>query len=98
MSKLLFKIYVAGLNTRNKELIASFQKACATTLTSGNYQIEVVDIIKHPGEAEAKKILATPTISREIPAPQKRTIGDFIENNRAIMALNFLTEDLTNQM
>jgi hypothetical protein len=55
MSKLLFKIYVAGLNTRNKELIASFQRACATTLTSGNYQIEVVDIIKHPGEAEAKK-------------------------------------------
>ena len=98
MSKLFFKIYIAGLNARNKECIASFRKACATALPDGCYQIDVVDIVRHPAEAEANKILATPTITREKPVPQRRTIGDFIENNKAVLALNFLTEDVTNQM
>ena len=97
MTKLVFKIYIAGLNTRNKESVASFRKACATALPAGSYQIDVVDIVRYPGEAEANKILATPTIAREKPTPQRRTIGDFIENSRATMALNFLIEDVTNQ-
>lgn len=98
MSKLIFTIYIAGLNTRNKECIASFRKACMAALPAGCFEINVVDITKFPGEAEANKILATPTILREKPLPQRRTIGDFMESNKAVLALNFLTEDLTNQI
>lgn len=97
MSKLFFTIYIAGSNSRNKACIASFQKACTTALPSGCFEISVVDITKHPNEAEVNKILATPTILREKPAPQRRTIGDFMENSKAAVALNFLTEDLPNQ-
>lgn len=98
MSKLFFKIYIAGASARNQDCIASFRKACATTLPDGLYRIDVIDISSHPAEAEANKILATPTITREKPAPQRRTIGDFIENSKAVMALNFLTEDVTNHI
>lgn len=98
MSKLFFRIYIAGLSARNNECIASFRKACATALPAGGYQIDVIDIVKYPAEAEANKILATPTITREKPVPQKRTIGDFMENSKAVLALNFLIEDLTNEM
>jgi len=96
MSKLVFKIYIAGTGTRNKACIASFQKACATALPAGVYQINVIDIVQQPSEAEANKILATPTITREKPAPPRRTIGDFMESSKAAQALHFLTEDVTN--
>src|SRR6478672_378141 len=96
MSKIVFKIYIAGNNARNRELISSYKEVCATKLTQNQFQIEVVDILKHPTEAEKNKILATPTIIRCKPQPEKRTIGDFRENSKAVMALNFLTEDLYN--
>ena len=98
MSKLFFTIYIAGMGTRNKACIASFRKACATALPDGCYQIDVIDIVRNPAAAEVNKILATPTIIREKPVPQRRTIGDFIENSKAEMALNFLTEDVNNQL
>lgn len=98
MSKLVFKIYIAGMGNRNKGCIASFRKACASALPSGSYQIDVVDIVSQPAEAEANKILATPTITREKPVPQRRTIGDFMEDSKAVLAFHFLTEDVTNQL
>lgn len=97
MSKITFKIYLAGLSSRNKELIATFQEVCSGKLIPHQYQIDVIDILKNSVEAEAKKILATPTIIRERPSPEKRIIGDFRENTKAVQALEFLIEDLNNQ-
>jgi circadian clock protein KaiB len=96
MSKLIFKIYVAGLTMRNRQVINTFTNACAEQLQSTNYEIITVDIIKNPADAELDKILATPTIVREKPKPQKRTIGDLRESGNARRALEFLTEDFTN--
>ena len=57
-----------------------------------------MDILEHPSEADRKKILATPTIIRERPFPEKRIIGDFRENSKSVQALDFLIEDLNNQI
>lgn len=97
MSKLVFKIFVAGSNSRNKELVSSFRKICSDKLVKRQHQIDVIDILKDSKEAEAKKILATPTIIREKPTPERRIIGDFRENSKAVKVLNFLIEDLSNQ-
>jgi circadian clock protein KaiB len=93
MTLLVFKIFIAGLTTRNKDLIASFREACANKLGEG-YQIQVVDILKSPIVADEKKILATPTIIREAPFPERRIIGDFRESSQSQQALRFLTEDV----
>jgi circadian clock protein KaiB len=96
MSRLIFRIYVAGMNPRNRELVATFTNACAAKLIPNQYEVEVIDIIKYPSEAEQNKILATPTIIRVKPIPGKRTIGDFKEMAKAVLALDFLTDDLIN--
>jgi circadian clock protein KaiB len=96
MSKIIFKIYVAGLNVRNQELITTFSSVCSEKLKPPQYQVDVIDILKTPFEAEIKKVLATPTIIRERPYPEKRIIGDFRENTKAELALNFLTDDIFN--
>ena len=97
MTKIVFKIYVAGLNPRNRDLISKFHDACAATLGVEQYKIEVVDISRNMQEAESQKILATPTIIRTRPYPEKRIIGDFRLNNNSEEAINFLIDDLTNR-
>ena len=94
MTRILFKIYVAGLSTRNKDLIATFREVCSGRLDE-QYQVQIIDILKNPAEAESKKILATPTIIREKPYPEKRIIGDFRETSKSQQALDFLIEDFT---
>jgi circadian clock protein KaiB len=78
-------------------MISAFQEVCSGKLVKHKHQIEVVDILKNSAEAELRKILATPTIIREKPSPEKRVIGDFKEPGNAIKALDFLIEDLSNQ-
>ena len=95
MTRILFKIYVAGLSSRNKDLIASFREVCSVKLGQ-QHQVQVIDILKNSAEADARKILATATIIREKPLPEKRIIGDFRENSKSQQALDFLTDDLSN--
>lgn len=97
MSRILFKIYLAGLTPRNKMLVSTFREICSKRLEQPQHQVLIIDILKNPTEAEAKKILATPTIIREKPYPEKRVIGDFRDSDKAEQALNFLIEDLNNQ-
>lgn len=94
MSKIIFKIYVAGLSSRNEQLISLYNQVCSEKLKSKIYQVEVIDILADPIEAERKKILATPTVIRERPGPEKRAIGDLKDHSNALVAFEFLTNDL----
>ena len=97
MSKIVFDIYIAGLTSRSRELIQAYSKICSDFLDSENYDIGIIDISKKPKEAEWNKILATPTIIRRCPSPEKRVIGDFRDNSKAHQAFEFLTEDIINK-
>lgn len=94
MSKIVFVIYVTGPGIRNRQTITGFQEACARLFNDTDYEIRIVDIVKAPAQAEQKKILAAPTIIRESPLPEKRTIGDTSNADRALRAIHFLTDDL----
>lgn len=97
MGKIIFKIYIAGLCKRNSDTITTFRQACTETLAGQAFDVMVIDIIEHPSAAEKKKILATPTIIRETPAPEKRIIGELREAEKAKKAIIFLTEDFKPQ-
>jgi circadian clock protein KaiB len=96
MSNIVFKIFVAGLSPRNKQLISAFQEVCSDKLKH-KHQIEIIDILKNSREAEVQRVLATPTIVRQKPSPEKRIIGDFREASKAEKALDFLIDDLSKQ-
>ena len=93
MAKLCFQIFVAGKSHRNDQLVYFFTEACQSYLSEGIYEINVIDLIRNPPLAEQHKILATPTITRIHPSPEKRVIGNF-SYEEAARALTFLIEDL----
>lgn len=66
--------------------MANLKHVCAT-LADGEYDITVVDVDKHPEQAEIDQILATPTLIKEYPLPQRRIIGDLSDIEKVKKAL-----------
>ena len=81
-----FRLYVAGQTERSQAAEANLRALCESRLPGG-YELEVVDATELPGLAEEQRILATPTVVRLAPLPQRRVIGDLSDHQRAAYAL-----------
>jgi circadian clock protein KaiB len=81
-----FRLYVAGQTERSQAAEANLRALCESRL-SGGYELEVVDATEQPALAEEQRILATPTVVRLAPPPQRRVIGDLSDHQRAAYAL-----------
>src|SRR6202047_4495335 len=65
--------YIAGQTPRSVAAFANLKKICEEHL-QGRYNIEVVDLVKHPQLAEGGQLLSIPTPGRRLPQPL-REIG-----------------------
>jgi circadian clock protein KaiB len=57
------------------------------TFLANSVEVEIVDVLTKPDQAEVDKILATPTLIRQIPGPPRRLVGDLGEPRRVIELL-----------
>ena len=64
-------------------------------LSSGCVPLKVIDVLKNPQLAEEDKILATPTLSKILPPPVRRIIGDLSDRERVLIGLDLLSDELT---
>ena len=87
MDKHLFKLYIAGNTTRSVRAQANLRRLC-DELLSGQCRVEIIDVLEQPQLAEQQKILATPTLIRELPLPMRRVIGDLSDEEKVLMALD----------
>jgi circadian clock protein KaiB len=55
---------------------------------SGQYEIEIIDLIEHPQLAKGDQILALPTLVRRLPEPIKKIIGDLSNTQRVLVGLD----------
>jgi circadian clock protein KaiB len=81
-----FRLYVTGDTERSQTAELNLRFLCDSRV-SGSYEVEVVDASEHPDLAEDGRILATPTVVRLAPLPQRRVIGDLSDHGRAAVAL-----------
>jgi circadian clock protein KaiB len=84
----LLRLFVSGSSPRAAEAIANLQHICATEL-SGEYQLEIIDVLEQPQAAEDAKILATPTLIKQLPPPLRRVIGDLSDKDKVLLGLEF---------
>ena len=87
MSKTLLKLYVAGRTTRAQQAITLLRKVCEEEL-QGQYDLVIIDVLERPQLAEDEKILATPTLIRELPLPMRRIIGDLSDKEKVLIGLD----------
>ena len=81
-----FLLYVAGNTERSKAAEANLRFLC-DALVPRTYEVEVIDAAERPDLAEERSVLATPTVVRLAPPPQRRVIGDLSDHGRAAVAL-----------
>ena len=86
----LLKLYVAGRGSRAEAAIANLRQLCDGELR-GQYELEVIDILEHPERAEQAKILATPTLIKQLPPPLRRVIGDLSDKDKLLLGLDVRT-------
>ncbi len=86
-----FRLYVAGQTERSHAAEANLRALCDNHL-GGHYELDVVDVVERPDVAEAERILATPTVVRLAPLPERRVIGDLSDHPRAAAALGITAQ------
>ena|SRR3954470_24236123 len=86
MERYLLKLYVTGRTPRSERAVANLRRICAGALGDG-YDLEIVDVLEQPQQAERDRILVTPTLIRLAPLPPRRVLGDLSDTARVLWAL-----------
>ena len=81
------RLYVAGNTSKSLTALQNLKKYCETHL-SGQYQIEVIDLLVQPQLAEGDQIFAIPTLVRKVPVPIRKIIGDLSNEEKVLVGLN----------
>ena len=84
--KYVLKLFVTGQSPRAAIAIANIKRICEEEL-QGQYQLEIIDVLENPDAAETEKVLATPTLIKQLPPPLRRVIGDLTDKEKVLLGL-----------
>lgn len=85
-SRLVLRIYVAGNGPNSLRAVANAKAICNEHFTA-RYDLEVVDMLKHPKRALADGVIVTPTLLKLLPLPAMRLIGNLSDSAQVLLAL-----------
>lgn len=94
MDRYLFTLFVAGRSSRSRQAIANLRRLGEERL-HGRYELEVVDVLADPEQAESARVLTTPTVVKHGPGPARRATGDLSDVERVVLALDLTDTDPT---
>jgi circadian clock protein KaiB len=80
------KLYVTDHTLRSRQAVEQLRRLCEEQFPD-EYELEVVDVLEHAAEARAQRILATPTVVRELPHPIRRIVGDLADIDKVLAGL-----------
>jgi len=90
-AKCILKLYVTGQTANSERAIKNLKSVLETEL-KGLYTLKVIDVLKHPQLAEEDKILATPTLTKVLPHPVRKIIGDLSDKEKVLLGLDLTVE------
>jgi circadian clock protein KaiB len=82
----VLRLFVAGYNQKTENTLEKLHQILEESLDQP-YTLTVIDITKYPEEAETHHILATPTLLKIHPAPEKRLVGNWDTLNQLLWLL-----------
>jgi len=94
MNKYLLKLFITGQTVRSSHAITNLRRICDKELGT-DYELVIIDVLERPQVAEDEKILATPTLIKELPLPVRRIIGDLSDTKQVLLGLELLHQEST---
>jgi len=86
-SRYVLKLYVAGQSPKSMNAITNIKRICEENL-KGRYDLDVIDLYQQPQLAQGEQIIALPTLTRKLPVPLRRIIGDMSNTERVLVGLD----------
>jgi circadian clock protein KaiB len=78
----VFWLYLAGNTPTSARAIVNTRRFCEEHLEG--YELEIIDISLHPERVREAQIIATPTLVKKHPLPERRVIGDLSHTERLL--------------
>jgi circadian clock protein KaiB len=89
--KYVLRLFVAGATDRSRQAVLSVRQLCEVELKN-SCTLEVIDIYQQPHLARDNQIVATPTLIREFPRPERRFIGNLLNIARQFIELDSIAK------
>jgi len=86
----ILKLYITGQTPNSIRAIDNLKEICENL--QGDFEVRVIDILKDPQLAEDDKIIATPTLVKELPLPLRKIIGDLSNAEKVLLGLDLVTK------
>ncbi len=84
--KLVLQLYVSGMSQRSMQAIENIKRICDIYIGEA-FDLEIIDIYKHPEVASEQHIVFSPSLIKRWPLPQKTFIGTFSDSEKVIKGL-----------
>ena len=85
-AKYILRLYVCGSSARSLKAISNLKKICDEHLP--DYDLEIIDIYTNPTAARAERIVAVPTLVKQLPEPLRRMVGDLSNTQKILIGLD----------
>ena len=79
-------LYVSGASPRSAEAVDTVRRLCDEELP-GQVELAVVDVADEPDRAGHDRIVAVPTLVKQLPTPRREIVGDLGDAGRVRAAL-----------
>lgn len=89
-SRFMLKLYITGQTAKSQRAIANLRRIAEEELGEAYYELVIIDVLEQPGLAEEEKILATPTLIKQLPPPTRRIIGDLANTEKVLAGLDLV--------
>jgi len=86
-AKYILKLYVTATTPRSILAVSNIRRLCEEHMP-GRFELEVIDISKHPEIAKKEQLIGAPTLIKLLPLPIRRFIGDMSNTEKLIVGLN----------
>ena len=84
--KLVLQLYVSGMSLKSMEAIENIKRLCDEHLEDA-FELEIIDIYKHPEAAAEHHIVFSPSLIKQSPLPKKTLVGTLSDTDKVIKAL-----------
>jgi circadian clock protein KaiB len=88
----ILTLFVSGASDASAQAIVNVRQICDAYL-KGRHQLSIVDLNQEPAMAGKHHVLATPTLVKDRPLPERILVGDMSDHQRILLALDVRAGD-----
>ena len=90
-SKIKLRLYIIGQSARAQQAFGRLEEIMDNNF-KGEYTLEVIDLLERPQLAEEEKIMAAPTVVKNLPLPIRKIVGDLSDEKQVLVGLDLASE------